>query len=172
MIVIYKASVRADRDIDACFLIVGVTLFSDFNKGRSLSSSYSLGFTGDTDGASADSHLYKVCTAGSKEPEACFIDYVSSSYLYLIPVFFPDPGKGPFLPLRKTLGRVDAEYIHPCFYKGWNPFLVVTGVDSCSYQVSFMGIQYFKRIFLVGIVVLSEDKIHQLSLIIYNWQGV
>ena len=103
MVIVNDTAVRANGDIYTCFLKVSVTLFAYFDKGCSLSSAYTLLFTGNADRTAADTNLDKVSTAVSEETEAVLVNNVTCADLYAVAVVCTDPVDSQLLPLRVTL---------------------------------------------------------------------
>ena len=111
MIVVNDTAVCTDRYVNAGLLEVFVSLCCHIDNCGSLSTSDTLGLTGDTDGTAADTDLDKVCACVSQETEALAVNYVSGADLYGVTIVIADPLQGDGLPLGVTLGGVDNQYI-------------------------------------------------------------
>ena len=94
-------------------------------------------FTGNADGAAADTYFNKVSAAFGKETEACCVNYVACANFYAVAVMFANPCQSNFLPFAVTFGRVDAEYVNACVNQCRYAFCVVAGVNACAYDMAF-----------------------------------
>ena len=82
MIIVNDTAVRADRNVNSRFLEILVTSLCHVDNRSSLSSAYTLGLTGDTDRAAADTDFYKVSSCFSEEAETLTVNDVTCSNLY------------------------------------------------------------------------------------------
>ena len=170
--VVNDAAVGADGHINAGLLEVFVTGCGDLDQRGGLATADALGLAGDADGATADTHLDKVCAGLGQETETVTVHHVTGTDLDGVAVVFPDPGDGLGLPAGVALGGVDAQHIGTGFQQSGNALGVVTGVDAGTYQVTLFGVQQFQGVGLVGGVVLAEYEIHQMAFIVHDGQAV
>ena len=99
MVIVNDTAVRADRNVDACLLIVFVTCLADIDKSRSLTASDTLRLTGDADGAAADTDLDEICSCLCEEQEAFTINNIACANLYLRSELLMNVVKSNALPL-------------------------------------------------------------------------
>ena len=104
MVVINYAAIGANGNINTCFLKVFIPLVANIYKGGSLSAADTFCFSCDTDGAAADTDLYKIGAAFRQKAEARGINNIARAHLYAIAVGFSYPGDGELLPIGKALG--------------------------------------------------------------------
>lgn len=149
MVVINDTAIRTNRNINTGFFEIFVSSFSDFDNSGSLSATDPLLFTGDTDGTAADTDFDEVCTGFGKETETFTVNDISGTDLYSVTVVFTDPVDSQLLPFRETLGRVDTKHISTGFNQCRNTFSVVTGIDSRTDDITFLGIQKFQWVFFM-----------------------
>ena len=83
-----------------------------------------------------------------------------------------DPFEGDLLPFGEAFGGVDAEYVSACFEEQRYAFFIVSGVDTSAYYETFLGIEHFIRVFLMGIIVLAEYEAIQTAVLVEYRQGV
>ena len=76
------------------------------------------------------------------------------------------------LPIGIALGGVHYQHVHTGLHQGGNPLGIVPGVDARTHHIAFLAIQQFQGIALVGIVILTEHKAHQMSVCCQDRQGV
>ena len=100
--VVNDTAVGANGNINSLFFKVFVTGFTNLDKGGSLTAADTLGFAGNTDGATADTNLYKVGAAIGKKTEAFSVNNVTCADFYRIAVIFAYPFDGALLPLGKA----------------------------------------------------------------------
>ena len=129
MIVIDNPAVRADWHIDSCFFKVFITGFGYFDDSRCLTAANPLLFTGNADGAAANTNLDEIGTRFSQEAEPFLINNVAGTNLHLVAILVTNPLEGPCLPFTESFGRIDAKDISTSFDKGWNTLFIIPGVD-------------------------------------------
>ena len=113
------------------------------------------------------------CSASlCQEAEAVLVNNVAGTDLYGVAVVLTDPLDGVGLPAGVTLGRVDDQNVNTGFQQSGNTLCVVTGIDTGADQVTLFLIQQFQWIFLVGGVVLTEHKVHQIVVLVHDGQAV
>jgi len=66
MVVIYNTAVRADGNVNACFLKIPVTGSRNLNDSRRLASADALRLTGNADTAAADADLNEVSPCSTR----------------------------------------------------------------------------------------------------------
>ena len=114
MMVIYNTAIRTYRNIYACFFKILISCLANFNQSGCLTSTDTLGFTGDTNGTAADTNLNKVCTAVGKETETFSIYYVTCADFNAVAIVLTNPSDGELLPFAETFGGVNAKHICTC----------------------------------------------------------
>ena len=133
VVVVYDTAVGAKRNVDTCLLEVLVTSLCNCENCGSLAASDTLLLSCDTDGTAADTDLDEVCTAVNEELEALSVYYVTCTYDN-IRVVCLDPLKCLLLPYGESVGRVEAKSVCACFDKSGNSLLVVTCIDTGTYN--------------------------------------
>ena len=166
MIVVNDTAVRADGNINTCFLIVFVTCSSNLNNSACLSASDTLCFSGDTDRAAADTDFNKVSASLCKEAEAVTVNYVTCANLYRIAISLTNKVNGLLLPDCKALRGIDTENISARINKRGNTLLIVTGVYTRSNNISLVCIKKLLGIFLMLSVVLTEYEILKITVLV------
>ena len=172
MVILHDTTVGADGNIDAGLLVVLVAGLGNLNDSGSLAAANALGLAGDADGAAADADLDEVSASLGQEEEALAVDNIASADLHLIAVVLADPGDGAGLPLAEALRGVDAEDIHTGVHQSRYALGVVAGVDAGAYDVALVLVQQFVDVLLVGVIVLTEDHILQVTFGVHQGQRV
>ena len=155
-------TVRADRNINTGLFKVLISCLADFDQSGSLSTADTLLFTGDADGAAADTDLDKVSAAFCQEEEAVTVDNVASTDLDRVTIGLSGPFEGAFLPFGEAFGRVDTQNVCASLNQCGNALFVVTGIDTGTYDITFLAVEQFQSVFFMGIVVLTEYQIFQM----------
>ena len=166
MIIVNDTAVRANRNINTCFLKVSVTLLTYLDKCCSLTSAYTLLLTGNADRAAADADLDEVCAAICEEAEAFLINNVACADLYAVAVVCTDPVDSQLLPLRVALGAVDTQNVRTCVNESRNTLCVISCVDTCAYYITLLAVEKLVLVFLMLLIVLSEYEVHKNAVII------
>ena len=83
-----------------------------------------------------------------------------------------DPFDRETLPVRITFGTVDAENVDTSVDQRGHTLGIIAGIDACAHHIALVGIQHFKRIGFVRIVVLAEHKIEQVVFVVHDGQRV
>ena len=166
MIIVNDTAVRANRNINACFFEISVTLLAYLDKCCSLTSAYTLLFTGNADRAAADADLDEVCSAICEEAEAFLINNVTCADLYAVAVVCTDPVDSQLLPLGVALGAVDTQNIRTCVNESRNTLCVISCVDTCAYYITLLAVKKLVLVFLMLLIVLSEYEVHKNAVIV------
>ena len=172
MVVLDDAAVGAEGDIHPGFFKVTVPFPCHVNDRGGLSPANAFGFTGDADGAAADADFDKVRSGVRQKAEALSVHHVARAHLYSVAVGCPNPFQRALLPLGIALGGVDDQHVRPGFHQRGNPLGIVTGVDASAYHIALVAVQQLQRVSLVGIIVLAEDKGHQMPILRDDGQRV
>ena len=167
MVIVNDTAVRADRNIDACLLIVFVTCLADIDKSRSLTASDTLRLTGDADGAAADTDLDEICSCLCEEQEAFTVNNIARANLYLRSELLMNVVKSNALPLGISLRGINAESINACIKKKRNTLSIVTRIDTCAYTIAFIFVNELILKLLILRVILAENHIHE-ALVLVN----
>ena len=99
----HNTAIRAYRNINAGSLIVFITGCTYINQGSSLTTSDTLGLTGNTDGTAADTNLDKVSTCLGQEHKAFTVNYIAGTNLHILAEILMDVFQGNALPLGEAL---------------------------------------------------------------------
>ena len=168
MIVIDDAAIGADRNIDTGLAEPFISRLRYGLNSGCLSAADALGFTGDADGAAADTDLDEVCTGLRQIVEAVFIDDVAGTDLDRVAVLGTDPVNRFLLPDRIAVRRVDDQNIDTSLDQSRYTFLIVTRIDAGTDDIALLIVEDLVRIFLVRIIVFAEHEIEQMIVFIHN----
>ena len=83
-----------------------------------------------------------------------------------------DPVNGKLLPFREPFGRIDTKNVGAGLHQSGNTLSVISGIDPGPHHIALVTIQQFIGIFLVGIVVLAENKSHHSLVFVEDGKGV
>ena len=172
MVIVYNTAVRTDGHVYASLFIILIPGLCHLNQGRGLSSSDSLLFTGNTDGAAANSHFDKISSCLCQEPESVSVHNIAGSYLHRIPKILPDVVNGNLLPLREAFGAVNAQHIRSRVQQGRHTLFIVPCIDTCSHHIPLGAVNEFVLILFMGVIVLTENQVHQLLVLIHQRKAV
>ena len=172
MVIVDDAAVGADGDVNAGLLEVLVPRLGHLDDRGGLPPADALLLPRDADGAAADADFYKVRPGPGQEEEAVPVHHVAGPHLHGVAVLLADPLDGAALPLRKALGGIDAQHVHPGLQEGGDPLLVVPRVDARPHDVPLLGVQQLALVLLVAVVVLAEDEVPQAALPVDEGEGI
>ena len=158
MIVINDSAVGTDRNVNTSLFIVFISCCSNIKNCRSLTTANTLLLSCNADGSAADSYLNEISSVFSKESESFAVNNVACPNLNGITVCIADPLKRPCLPFGISFRRVNRQDIYSGFKKSGDPFLIISGIDTSTNDVSLVLIQKFKRVVFVSIIVFAEDQ--------------
>ena len=103
MIVLYQATITANRYIDTRLSFVFVTCFGYILQSGCLSTSNTFLFAGDTDRTSANAYFYEIGSGFYQLTEPFFINNITGTNHYLVTIFGFDPFQCFILPFRVTI---------------------------------------------------------------------
>ena len=172
VVVVHNTTVRTNRNVNTCFLVILISSLGHFNSCSCLSTANSLLLTSNTDGATANSHLHKVSSIFCQEHKALSVNNVSSTNLYVRTKCIVNVVQSPLLPLRKSFRGIDTQNINPSFQQCRHTLHVISCINSRTHHVAVVFIQQFQWMLLVGSIVLSEYHRNQVSVLGNNRQRV
>ena len=91
---------------------------------------------------------------------------------HIVAVVLAHPFDGHLLPVRIALGRVDAQNVGASLDQSGNTLGVVAGVDARANQVALLVVEQLERVFLMGVVVLTEHEVAQVIVRVDDRQAV
>ena len=172
MVVMNKAAIRADGDVNAGSLIIIVARCRNLDECGRLTAADALGLARYADRAAADADLNKVRAGLGEEEEAVCVNNVACADLYAVAVFFADEVDGLFLPAGEALGGVDAQNIRACLDQRRNSLGVVAAVYACADNIALVIVEDLVGIVLVLGVVLAENEVKQSACGVNYGQGI
>ena len=99
----HDTAVRANRNVNACLLIIFIAGLAHIDDSRRLAASDTLRFTRDADRAAADTNLDKISASLCKEAEAFTVHNITRTDLYILTEILVNVFHRDFLPFREAL---------------------------------------------------------------------
>ena len=172
MVVVDYAAVRADRNVNTRFLKVFVSCLRNFDKSGRLTPAYTFLFTRYTNASASDTHFYEIRACLCKEQKSVFVYDVAGADFNLFSVLFADKIYRAFLPDRIAFAAVDTQYVGSRFDEFGHPFFIIQRVNTCAYEIAFLIVEHFERIFFMFGIVFSEHEINEFSVLVHNGELV